>query len=73
MLLRDISAAAADAARNGRPCKPLGWVQAEIPIESIEHATGQLIRMGADVLVMKPVALREALLREASNIIARYT
>jgi predicted DNA-binding transcriptional regulator YafY len=35
-----------------------GWRQVTIPIESIEHATGQLLRLGAEVQVLEPAALR---------------
>jgi predicted DNA-binding transcriptional regulator YafY len=47
------AATSADAADNE------GWVRAEIPIESIEHAAGQLLRLGTDVEVIGPPELRE--------------
>ena len=36
------------------------WSQAEIPIESISHATNQLLALGVDVEVLAPAALRES-------------
>ena len=59
-LLRDVSEAAAEAAESSkRPCRPSGWIRAEIPIEGVEHAARQLLRLGADVQVLEPEALRE--------------
>jgi hypothetical protein len=50
--LRDVSEAAAEAAESSkRPCGPSGWIRAEIPIEGVEHAARQLLRLGADVQV----------------------
>lgn len=38
-----------------------GWVRAVIPTESTEHACGELLRLGPDVEVEAPPALREAM------------
>jgi predicted DNA-binding transcriptional regulator YafY len=65
-LLRDVSEAAWEAAEaSKRPCRPDGWIRAEIPIESVEHAARQILRLGADALVIEPPALRE---RIAANV-----
>ena len=37
-------------------------VKVSIPIESIEHATGQLLRLSPEVQVVEPLALRQALI-----------
>jgi predicted DNA-binding transcriptional regulator YafY len=59
-LLRDVSEVAAEAAESSkRPCRPDGWIRAEIPIEGVEHAARQLLRLGADAQVLEPEALRE--------------
>lgn len=72
-ILRDVSAAAADAAAtNHRKCKPDGWVTAEIPIESIEFSTRQLLRLGADAEILEPLTLRNAVVREAKRLAALY-
>jgi predicted DNA-binding transcriptional regulator YafY len=55
-----------------RRCKPVGWVKAEIPIETVEHATRQLLRLGADIEVVEPAALRASLAREASRVAEMY-
>jgi predicted DNA-binding transcriptional regulator YafY len=72
--LRAVSEAAAEAARdNGRACKPEGWIKADIPIESIGHATGQMLRLGAEVEVLKPTELRDAVKREARKVADLYS
>lgn len=71
--LRGVNEAAAEVAReSGQPCKPDGWIKADIPIESISHATGQMLRLGADVEVLKPPALRDAIAREARKVASLY-
>ncbi len=72
-LLRDVSQAAADAmAQTGKPTKPVGWVRADIPIESIDHAAGQFLRLGADIEVIKPLSLREKIAAEAAKVARLY-
>ncbi|MFE7096139.1 helix-turn-helix transcriptional regulator [Streptomyces erythrochromogenes] len=38
-----------------------GWVEAVVPTESTNHACGELLRLGADVEVVAPAALRRAM------------
>jgi predicted DNA-binding transcriptional regulator YafY len=38
-----------------------GWVEAVIPTESIDHARGELLRLGTDVVVVAPPELRRAM------------
>jgi predicted DNA-binding transcriptional regulator YafY len=38
-----------------------GWVEAVIPTEGTEHACGELLRLGADVEVVAPAELRQAM------------
>ncbi len=72
-ILRDTSAAAAEAvAAKHTPCQPEGWIKAEIPVESIEYATRQLLRMGAEIEVLGPPELRVAVEREAARVTAIY-
>jgi len=47
--------------RTQRPVLPAGWVQAEIPIEAPAYAARQLMRLGTEVEVLAPPALRAAL------------
>ena len=58
-----------EAARRGarRSSAPDEWRQVRIPIESVEHAADQLLRLGAELQVLEPVALRR---RMAATIAA---
>jgi len=47
-------------------------VQVRIPIESVAHAAGVLLRMAPEVEVVQPVALRRALLARAREITEMY-
>ncbi len=46
---------------SAEPCWPEGWVKLTVPIESVTHAARELLRLGADVEVLSPPALRQAL------------
>jgi predicted DNA-binding transcriptional regulator YafY len=72
-LLREVSPAAHEAVETKhRACKPEGWVKAEIPIEGAALAARQLLRLGADVEVLGPPALRKAIAHEAQTVAALY-
>ena len=72
-ILRDVSPAAAEAVdAKHTKIKPDGWMRADIPIESIAFASRQLLRLGPEVEVLKPPALRAAIAREAQSIAALY-
>lgn len=72
-LLRDTNAAAHQALMTAhRPCKPLGWVRARVPIESIDLAKRQLLRLGVEVKVVGPPELRAAVAEEAEAVAALY-
>ncbi len=49
-----------------------GWTQATIPIESIQHATGELLRLGTEVEVVAPPELRERLAETVSALATLY-
>jgi len=69
--LRIISPAAAEAADEaGRPDGDS--VIAEIPIESVADAMGQMLHLGAEVEVLAPPALREAVVTAAKAIAGLY-
>jgi predicted DNA-binding transcriptional regulator YafY len=57
------SAAAPDAS---------GWITATVPIESIEHAAREMLRLGAEAEVIEPRALRERLRASAQDMLALY-
>lgn len=72
-LLRDVSPAAHEALlTTQKPAKRDGWVKAEIPIEGGPHAIRQFLRLGAEVEVVEPAALRTALAEEARAVAAKY-
>ncbi|MFJ2830639.1 helix-turn-helix transcriptional regulator [Streptomyces sp. NPDC087263] len=56
---------------NGRPDKD-GWMQATVPIESIDHAHGEFLRLGTDIEVLAPAELRERIARTAAELAERY-
>jgi predicted DNA-binding transcriptional regulator YafY len=49
-----------------------GRREAEVPIESIEFAAGQLLGFGDTIEVLGPVALRHELGRRAAAILSLY-
>ncbi|WP_028933384.1 helix-turn-helix transcriptional regulator [Pseudonocardia spinosispora] len=49
-----------------------GWVQVTIPIESTEQTIPELLRLGADLEVLGPPALRERLTRTANEMADLY-
>jgi predicted DNA-binding transcriptional regulator YafY len=72
-LLRDLNPAASQAVEaEHRPCKPAGWVEAEIPVEGDAYAAGQLLRLGAEVEVRAPPTLRAAVAGEAARVARLY-
>ncbi|MGN9811713.1 helix-turn-helix transcriptional regulator [Micromonospora sp. BQ11] len=72
--LREVATELVVAAVDGSAGAPdeAGWVTAVIPIESLTHAHGDLLRLGADVEVLTPVALRERLAATAADLAALY-
>ena len=72
-VLRDLGAAVVQAAE-ASASKPdeSGWRRVTIPIESIPHAAAQVLRLGAQAEVLKPAALRRALVERVSAIAALY-
>jgi predicted DNA-binding transcriptional regulator YafY len=59
-------------AESAGPPEADGWVTATIPIESIDHAHEQLLRLGAEVEVLAPRELRDRLARTAAEMANRY-
>lgn len=71
-LLRLVSAAVGDAVDRAPPAGADGWSHAAIPIESIGHATGQLLALGPDVEVIGPPELRDRMRDTAAAVAASY-
>lgn len=49
-----------------------GWSIAEIPIETVGHATNQLLALGLDVEVLAPAALRASVVGVVRRMGAMY-
>jgi predicted DNA-binding transcriptional regulator YafY len=49
-----------------------GWVEATIPIESVDHAVGELLRMGLEVIALGPAELVERMMETVTAIAERY-
>ena len=49
-----------------------GWRSATVPIESVSHAAGLLLGLGANLEVIEPAELREELARRAAAVVALY-
>lgn len=49
-----------------------GWTEARVPIESVDHAHGEFLRLGTDVEVLAPAELRERIAGTVGTLAARY-
>ncbi|MFF9815138.1 helix-turn-helix transcriptional regulator [Streptomyces sp. NPDC014006] len=49
-----------------------GWTEARVPIESIDHAHGEFLRLGTDIEVMAPAELRDRIAATVRTLAARY-
>jgi predicted DNA-binding transcriptional regulator YafY len=52
--------------------EPDGWVRARLPIETLTHAESDFLRLGAEVEVLEPAALRERLAATALRLANIY-
>jgi predicted DNA-binding transcriptional regulator YafY len=60
------------ARRTARKPDKKGWVRVEIPIESVSHAVGEVLRLGAGVEVLAPPELRTRMADIAAELGAIY-
>jgi predicted DNA-binding transcriptional regulator YafY len=68
-----ISGAVAEAVADAEPpAEDCGWVEVEIPIESIDQAAGEVLRLHADVEALGPLALVERVSEATRALAARY-
>ncbi len=71
--LRKLSGAVAEAAaRTAEAPDHEGWRRLVIPIESIDHAAHELIKLGAEAEVLAPAPLRARIGEMASRLAALY-
>jgi len=66
------SASARAVASVGRSSREGARVRLRIPIESIEHAAGQLLRLAPEVEAVEPAQLRDALRERVKGLAALY-
>ncbi|MGR6915864.1 helix-turn-helix transcriptional regulator [[Actinomadura] parvosata] len=62
----------AAARESALPPDEEGWTRVTVPIESIEHAVGEFLRLGTDAEVLSPVALRTRLAETVAALARRY-
>ena len=73
-LLRDTYPAASQAViAKSRKSRPAGWVTAEIPVEDFARSARQLLRLGAEIEILAPPALRKAVADEAARLVKLYS
>jgi hypothetical protein len=60
------------ALANARPCEREDWVDTEVPIESIEHAARELLRLGDQGEVLAPPELRLRMSQSLREAVALY-
>ncbi|MFE7558486.1 helix-turn-helix transcriptional regulator [Kitasatospora sp. NPDC057500] len=51
---------------------PDGWTEARIPIESVDHAHGEFLRLGTGIEVLSPPELRDRIAATVRTLAARY-
>jgi predicted DNA-binding transcriptional regulator YafY len=72
-MLREMSAAVAEAAASSAEAPDSeGWTRVVIPIESIDHAAGELVKLGAEGEVLAPALLRARMGETARRLAALY-
>lgn len=69
------AARAAEATGRTEPDAPgdEGWIRAVLPIESVDHAHDEFLRLGADIEVLEPPELRARLAATARKLHSRYS
>ena len=71
--LRAFSPIVAQAAdRTAGQADARGWRQVTVPIESVDHASREMLRLGDEAVVLEPSALREALRRTVQQMLDSY-
>ncbi|NGO11160.1 YafY family transcriptional regulator [Streptomyces sp. HC44] len=71
--LTGAAARAVEATGHIDPGDPDGWTRATLPIESIDRAHDEFLRLGTDIEVLEPAELRERIARTVTGLARRYT
>lgn len=67
------SAVAEAAAATASSPDAEGWLRVVIPIEAVDHAAADLLRLGAEIEVLDPVALRQRITETARELLDLYS
>lgn len=70
--LPGLGSAVSAAIESGAHGEPDGWTRLTIPIESVDQAVRELLRLGAEIEVLEPPELRERLREVARGLAALY-
>ena len=54
-------------------CDHAGWIKATVPIESLTHAHGEFLKLGAGVEVLAPAELRARIAETAAGLARMYS
>lgn len=49
-----------------------GWTRVTVPIESVDHAHAEFLRLGTGIEVLQPPELRERIARTVAELAERY-
>lgn len=66
------SRVAVAALANAEPCEREDWIETEVPIESVDHAAREMLRLGDQGEVLAPPELRVQLAAALRQAAARY-
>jgi predicted DNA-binding transcriptional regulator YafY len=67
-----LSGAAARAVRDNGRTEDGGWTRAVLPIESVDRAHDDFLRLGADIEVLEPAELRDRITRTVAALAEAY-
>ncbi|MDQ1035088.1 putative DNA-binding transcriptional regulator YafY [Streptomyces sp. V3I8] len=67
-----LTGAAGEAVRADGVTTEGGWVRATVPIESVEHAHAEFLRLGTDIEVLEPAELRTRIAATAAALARTY-
>lgn len=70
--LRNLGSALAKAVEAAPAAGEDGWTRLSVPIESLEHATGEFFRLGVEAEVLGPPELRQRLRIRSAQVAAIY-
>jgi len=70
--LATLTPAVDGTAARAEPLDERGWIQIDIPIESIDHAAREMLKLGAEAEILAPPELRQAMIELTARLGAIY-